>query len=96
MERIVVPFELAIVASEIGSYKPAHRHWEAFYERTGADRERHVHVGASLFHDMEPAHALRLPAIWINRLGEKATVEVARELPHLVDLADVLEELVAP
>ncbi|MGH2997878.1 MAG: HAD family hydrolase, partial [Gaiellaceae bacterium] len=30
MERIGVPFELAIVASEIGSYKPAHRHWEEF------------------------------------------------------------------
>ena len=32
---IGVPFELAIVASEIGSYKPAHRHWEAFAEQVG-------------------------------------------------------------
>ena len=96
MERIGVPFEFAIVASEIGSYKPAHRHWESFFERSGADRARHVHVGASLFHDMEPAHALRLPAIWINRLGQEATVEVARELPDLVHLAEALEELVAP
>jgi 2-haloacid dehalogenase len=96
MERIAVPFELAIVASEIGSYKPAPRHWEAFYERTSADRERHVHVGASLFHDMEPAHALRLPSIWINRLGERASVEVTRELPDLVELAEALDELVAP
>ena len=94
--RIGVAFELAIVASEIGSYKPAHRHWQAFFERTGAARERHVHVGASLFHDMEPANELHLPAIWINRLGEEATVEVARELPDLVQLADALEELVAP
>src|SRR5260370_1261210 len=30
MARIGVPFELAIVASEIDSYKPAHRHWDAF------------------------------------------------------------------
>ena len=95
MERIGVPFELAIVASEIGSYKPAHRHWEEFWKRTRADRARHVHVGASLFHDMEPAHALRLPAVWINRLGEEATVEVARELPDLVHLAEALDELVA-
>src|SRR5690242_5859235 len=28
MARIGVPFEFAIVASEIGSYKPAHAHWE--------------------------------------------------------------------
>ena len=28
MARLGVPFELAIVASEIGSYKPGHAHWE--------------------------------------------------------------------
>jgi 2-haloacid dehalogenase len=27
MKRLGVPFELAIVASEIGSYKPGHEHW---------------------------------------------------------------------
>src|SRR5690349_8043649 len=70
MERIGVPFELAIVASEIGSYKPAHRHWEEFYARTGADRAHHVHVAASLFHDVAPACELGLPTIWVNRPGE--------------------------
>ena len=45
IERIGVPFELAIVASEIGSYKPAHRHWEEFYARTGADPGRHDEIG---------------------------------------------------
>ena len=40
IERLGVPFELAIVAGEIGSYKPAHTHWEVFYETTGADRAR--------------------------------------------------------
>ena len=34
MARLAVPFEVAIVASEIGSYKPAHRHWERFVEQT--------------------------------------------------------------
>ena len=42
MESIGVPFEFAIVASEIGSYKPAHRHWEAFDGKTGAARSAHV------------------------------------------------------
>src|SRR3954470_24434518 len=53
MEIIGVPFEFAIVASEIGSYKPGHRHWEAF--RSRATPDVHVHVGASLFHDIAPA-----------------------------------------
>ena len=91
---IGVPFEGAVVASEIGSYKPAHRHWEAFYERTGADRNRHVHVAQSHFHDIVPAAELGIPSIWINRLGEQAEPEPTRELRDLAGLADALDELV--
>jgi 2-haloacid dehalogenase len=94
MERLGVPFELAIVASEIGSYKPGHRHWEAFYEQTGAAREHHVHVAASLFHDVAPANELGLRSIWIDRLGERARPAPTRELPDLGRLPDTLDELV--
>jgi 2-haloacid dehalogenase len=95
MERIGVPFELAIVASEIGSYKPAHRHWEEFYARTGADPGRHVHVAASLFHDVAPARELGLPTIWVNRLGEEARPQPDIELRSLSGLAGALDSLVA-
>ena len=47
MRVIDVPFDRAIVASEVGSYKPAHGHWRAFYESTGADKSHHVHVARS-------------------------------------------------
>jgi 2-haloacid dehalogenase len=93
MAQIGVPFELAIVASEIGSYKPAHGHWDRFFELTTADREHHVHVGASLFHDVAPARELGLKIIWINRLGEEADPEPDRELPDLSGLPDALDEL---
>src|SRR5580765_620683 len=46
--RLGVPFDETIVASEIGSYKPAPLHWREFFARTGANRAGHVHVGASL------------------------------------------------
>ena len=95
MARIGVPFELAIVASEIGSYKPGHRHWEEFFARTGADRDRHVHVAASLFHDVAPARELGLRSVWINRLDEPADPEPTRELPDLRRLPETLDELVA-
>jgi 2-haloacid dehalogenase len=95
MGRIGVPFELAIVASEIGSYKPARGHWDAFYERTGADRSGHVHVGASLHHDIRPVAELGIPAIWINRLGEQSEVVRARELADLDGLGAALDELVS-
>ena len=40
LRAIGVPVDLRIVASEIGSYKPAFGHWEAFFARTAADRDR--------------------------------------------------------
>jgi 2-haloacid dehalogenase len=94
MERIGVPFELAIVASEIGSYKPDRGHWDAFFERTDAEPSLHVHVGASLYHDIRPACELGMRSIWINRLGEEADVAPARELSDLSRLAETLDELV--
>jgi 2-haloalkanoic acid dehalogenase type II len=91
MELIGVPFELAIVASEIGSYKPALGHWHAFEKRTG--RVPDVHVAASLVHDIGPANELRLPSIWINRLGERPGPPPTRELPDLLRLPETLDEL---
>jgi 2-haloacid dehalogenase len=96
LQVIGVPFEIAIVASEIGSYKPAHAHWRAFSEATGADAARHVHVAQSYFHDIAPASELGIPTVWINRLGELTTPAPTRELPDLAGLADRLGELVPP
>jgi 2-haloacid dehalogenase len=94
-KQIGVPIDLAIVAEDVESYKPAHAHWERFFEATTADREHHVHVAASLFHDIAPARELGLRSVWINRLGEKAEHEPDRELTDLVGLPDTLDELVA-
>ncbi len=94
LERIGVPFELALVASELGSYKPGRAHWDAFFERTGADRAGHVHVAASLFHDVAPATALGLRTIWINRLGEEPEPQPDVELHTLEGLGGALDSLV--
>ena len=94
--RLGVPFEETVVASEIGSYKPGHKHWEEFFRRTGADRAGHIHVAASLFHDIRPAKDLGMASIWINRLGERPdTARPDHELPDLNGLADTLDELLS-
>jgi 2-haloacid dehalogenase len=90
-ERIGTPFELAIVASEVGSYKPAPGHWQAFEREVG--RPPDVHVAASLFHDIAPANELGLRSIWINRLGETPGPEPTRELPDLARLPETLDEV---
>jgi 2-haloacid dehalogenase len=93
-KRIGVPFDLIVTAEDVNSYKPAHAHWERFFELTTADRAHHVHVAASLFHDVAPARELGLKVVWINRLGEAADPEPDRELPDLTGLPDALDELV--
>lgn len=92
--QLGVPIDLAVVAEDIQSYKPAHAHWEQFFEATTAERDRHVHVAASLFHDIAPARELGLRSVWINRLGESAECVPDRELRDLSGLPDVLDELV--
>jgi len=94
LARIGVEFELTVAASEIGSYKPAPTHWDEFFARSGADRDSHVHVAASLFHDIAPASALGLRTIWINRLGEEAEPQPDVELHGLTGLAENLDSLV--
>jgi 2-haloacid dehalogenase len=93
-KRIGVPFDLRVVAEDVRSYKPAHAHWDRFFEETTADKSHHVHVAASLFHDIAPARELGLKSVWINRLGEDADPEPDRELTDLNALPDTLDELV--
>lgn len=94
LQAIGVPVDLRITAAEAGSYKPAHGHWETFFSTSGASRERHCHVAASLFHDIAPAAELGMPCVWINRQDETSDLPRAAELRDLGDLAETLEGIV--
>ena len=95
LARVGVDFDLSVTASEIGSYKPARGHWDEFFARSGAEAGRHVHVAASLYHDIAPATALGLRTVWINRLGEEPEPQPDVELHTLAGLADSLDSLVS-
>jgi 2-haloacid dehalogenase len=92
--RIGVEIDVRITASDAGGYKPAPGHWEAFFERTGAQPQRHIHVGASLYHDIAPAAEMGLRSVWIDREGAGSEVPRTATLPDLRRLPEVLEELV--
>jgi 2-haloacid dehalogenase len=94
LRAIGVPVDRRVVASQIGSYKPAPGHWATFFRETGADPARHVHVAASLFHDAEPCARLGIPCVWIDREAEVATVPVTARLTDLSGLPDTLDRLV--
>jgi 2-haloacid dehalogenase len=89
--RLGVPFDRLVIASEIGSYKPSHGHWREFQSRTGACPEAHVHMGASLYHDIEPATALGIRSVWIDRLDERPETPPVHRLEDLVGLPDLLD-----
>jgi 2-haloacid dehalogenase len=91
--QIGIPFDIVLVASELGSYKPAPGHWRAFEREVG--RMPDVHVAASHFHDIVPATALGLTTVWINRLHETAEPKPTRELHDLTALPETLDELAA-
>ena len=91
LKQIGVEVDARITAVEAGSYKPAHGHWRRFFELTSADRDHHVHVAASLFHDIAPAHDLGMTAVWINRERESSELPRAAELMDLGDLPATLD-----
>ena len=91
--KIGVPIDETIVASQIHSYKPALMHWFEFYARTLADKRRHVHVGASNYHDIVPAAKLRIPNVWINREGEHPYTAPTIQLADMYELGQVLDDL---
>ena len=67
LERMPVAFDLTVTAEQVGSYKPATGHWEAFAQRTEGERGRWVHAAQSWFHDIKTAAELGLPRVWIDR-----------------------------
>jgi 2-haloacid dehalogenase len=94
IQTIGVPVDAVVTAREAGSYKPAHGHWHRLFERADVDRDRHVHVGASLFHDVAPCLDLAVPVVWVNRKGEDPEPPPTAELRDLSGLADTLDRLV--
>jgi hypothetical protein len=94
--RIGVPFDETIVAGAIGSYKPAHRHWEGVLVAHG----RRPRAARARRREPLPRRRSRrtssvLPFVWINRVGESATCRRA-ELRDLTGASpEVLDELVS-
>jgi 2-haloacid dehalogenase len=90
--RLGAPIDTVVTAEMVGSYKPNHNHFTRFEEAFGATRDRWVHVAQSYFHDMEPAKALDVPRVWINRQADGRDPSIADAvLPDLHGLTATVE-----
>ncbi len=99
--RLGIAFDEVVTAQQVGSYKPAPRHFEVMFERLGVPRERILHVAQSLFHDHVPAKALGLTTAWVDRRGGRVgsgATPPADATPDLVvpDLATLADLAVGP
>ena len=92
-----VPFDFVTTALEVGSYKPSFNNFQRALEKMKVNKDRVLHVAQSLHHDVEPARALGIHSVWVNRRqgrpGGGATVKSSAkpdlEVPDLKTLADL-------
>jgi 2-haloacid dehalogenase len=65
-------FDFVVTAQQMQSYKPALRNFEEAIRRSGLGKDQIMHVGQSIYHDIEPANALGLVNAWVNRPSIRA------------------------
>jgi len=75
IKNMNIEFDAVITAEITKSYKPNPNHWITLLERLKIDRDRVLHVSASIVHDIRPAKNLGFKTAWINRKGEKAPAD---------------------
>jgi 2-haloacid dehalogenase len=88
--RMPVQFDLLVTAEQVGSYKPAHGHWQRFAELAG-ERDAWVHAANSWVIDIKPASELGIPRVWVDRDRSGHDAAIADVvLPDLSGLADAV------
>ncbi len=71
--QLGVEFDWVVTSQEIGTYKPALGNFRTALGQMGVMREEVLHVAQSLYHDVEPAQAMGLSTVWVNRAGARST-----------------------
>ncbi len=99
LPRLGVPFDVVVTAEDVRSYKPGHAHFHEASRRLGVGFDRILHVAESRFHDIEPANALGIASVHVDRAGGGSsasgagagnpdlTVGSMRELAEMVERA---------
>ena len=80
-----------ITSQQVGAYKPDLRGFNTALARMGCDKERWLHVGESLYHDIGPANRMGIASVWVNRPDRGGGTRHTDATPDLVvsDLAEL-------
>ena len=85
-----VDFDAVITSQQVGAYKPDLRGFNTALERMGCDRERWLHIGESLYHDIGPANRMGIASVWVNRPDRGGGTRHTDATPDLV-VSDLTE-----
>jgi 2-haloacid dehalogenase len=90
-----VDFDFIVTAQQVGCYKPDHRNFQRALDVFHIEKEEHLHVAQSIYHDIIPANQLGLNTVWVNRYGEPERSYSHEfpdlEVPDLQSLVKILE-----
>ena len=91
-----VEFDAVITSQQAKAYKPNSRSFELAEAAMGVGKERWLHVGESLYHDIEPANRLGIRSVWVNRADRGGGTRQTNAQPDLTvsDLAALAEIMV--
>jgi 2-haloacid dehalogenase len=70
--KLGVAFDQVITAQQALCYKPCKRIFQIARGRLGVSTEQWLHVGQSIYHDVIPAQAMGIAAVWVNRPSPRA------------------------
>jgi 2-haloacid dehalogenase len=65
--RLGAPFDAVVTSDQVAAYKPSPKLLEEARTRLGVAKDALVHVAQSLFHDVEPAKALGIATVHVDR-----------------------------
>ncbi|MDH3380877.1 MAG: HAD-IA family hydrolase [Gammaproteobacteria bacterium] len=65
--RLEVAFDWVVTSQQAQAYKPGRQTFEHALARFNVPREQILHVAQSVYHDIEPAKALGMSTVWVNR-----------------------------
>ncbi len=84
--QLQVKFEQVITAGQAKCYKPGVAIFEMALHRIGVRPKHVLHVGQSIYHDVIPAKALGMAAVWVNRPSARPNVGAVRQASGSPDL----------
>jgi len=84
--KLGVAFDAIITAQQARCYKPCEKIFKLAEERLEVDRERWLHVGQSIYHDIIPANALGISSVWVKRASPRPGAGATKAVSGMPDL----------